>query len=53
MTADAGLVLLAHGGGAPEALSVGVPVVVVVVLVLLERKARRRAREETSERDSD
>ena len=38
--------LLAHGGGLPEALSLGLPVAVVVALVLLERSARRKAREE-------
>ncbi len=46
MTGHPGVVLLAHGGGAPEALSVGVPLLVVVGLVLLERRARRKARED-------
>ena len=39
-------VLLAHGGGVPEALSLGVPVLVVLGLVLVERSARRKAHEE-------
>ena len=41
MTAGTGLVL-AHGGGVPEAAMVGVPLVVLVVFAVLERRARRR-----------
>ncbi len=41
--------ILAHAGGAPEALSIAGPVVVLVVLVVLERRARRKAREEPPE----
>ena len=38
--------VLAHGGGAPEAAMVGLPVVVLVVFAVLERRARRREREQ-------
>lgn len=38
----AGLVLLAHGGGAPEAAMVGVPLLLLVAFGLLERRARQR-----------
>ena len=41
----AGRVLLAHGGGAPEALTIAVPLVVVVGFVLAELRVRRRDRE--------
>jgi len=41
-TAD-GLVL-AHGGGLPEAATIGVPLLVLVVFAVLERRARRRER---------
>jgi hypothetical protein len=40
------VVLLAHGGGAPEAAMIGVPLLVLVVFGLLERRARRRERGE-------
>ena len=43
--AAAGLVL-AHGGGAPETLMVGLPVAILVVFAVLERRARRREREQ-------
>lgn len=33
---------LAHGGGAPEAAMIGLPVLLFVVFFLLERRARRR-----------
>ena len=33
---------LAHGGGAPEAAMIGLPLLLVVVFLLLERRARRR-----------
>jgi hypothetical protein len=39
----AGLVV-AHGGGLPEAATIGVPVLALVVFVVLERRARRRER---------
>jgi membrane protein implicated in regulation of membrane protease activity len=45
MTAS-GVVVLAHGGGAPEAAMVGLPVLVLVVFAVLERRARRREREQ-------
>ena len=37
--------LLAHGGGAPEALTIGVPILVILIFVLLERRARARERD--------
>jgi len=37
-----GLVVLAHGGGAPEAAMIGVPLLLLVAFGLLERRARRR-----------
>ncbi|MCW2606104.1 MAG: hypothetical protein JWO60_797 [Frankiales bacterium] len=43
--------LLAHGGGAPEALTVGVPLLVVLGLVLVERSARRKARADNDHDD--
>ena len=36
------MTVLAHGGGAPEAAMIGLPLVLFAVLVLLERRARRR-----------
>lgn len=36
---------LAHGGGAPEAAMVGLPLLLLGVFVLLERRARRRETE--------
>ncbi len=33
---------LAHGGGAPEAAMIGLPVLLFVVFFVLERRARRR-----------
>ena len=38
-------VLLAHGGGAPEALTIGVPILVILVFAVLERRARARERD--------
>ena len=35
---------LAHGGGAPEAAMIGLPVLLFVVFFLLERRARRQER---------
>jgi hypothetical protein len=40
------VVVLAHGGGAPEAAMIGAPILVVLVFVWLERRARRRERGE-------
>ena len=48
----AGLVL-AHGGGAPEAAMVGLPVAVLVVFAVLERRARRREREQEQADEAD
>ena len=42
MTTASAVVVLAHGGGAPEAAMVGLPVLVLVVFAVLERRARRR-----------
>ncbi len=39
-------VVLAHGGGAPEAAMIGLPVLVLVVFTVLERRARRREAEQ-------
>lgn len=33
--------LLAHGGGAPEAAMIGLPLLVVAVFAVLERRARK------------
>ena len=41
MSASGGLVL-AHGGGAPEAAMIGLPILLFTVFFLLERRARRR-----------
>lgn len=49
--ADAAGLVLAHGGGLPEAATIGVPVAVLVVFVVLERRARRRERSEDEERE--
>ena len=38
--------ILAHGGGAPEAAMVGLPVLVLVAFAVLERRARRREAEQ-------
>jgi hypothetical protein len=57
MTAPApDAVVLAHGGGAPEAAMIGLPVLVLVVFAVLERRARRRegehgAREPVEDRE--
>ena len=50
MTGPLAADVLAHAGGVPEALSLGLPVVVLVVFVVLERRVRRRERE-NGERD--
>ena len=41
-----GIAVLAHGGGAPEAAMVGLPVLVLVAFAVLERRARRREAEQ-------
>ena len=38
-------VILAHGGGAPETLTVALPVLVVVGFVVAELRVRRRDRD--------
>ncbi len=38
--------VLAHGGGAPEAAMIGLPVLVLAVFAVLERRARRREAEQ-------
>ena len=43
--------VLAHGGGGPEALIVGIPVIILVVFVFLERRARARERAAQAETD--
>ena len=45
MTADLAGAGLAHGGGAPEAAMIGLPLLLFVAFVLLERRARRRDQE--------
>lgn len=51
--AGSDVVVLAHGGGAPEAAMVGLPVLVLAAFVVLERRARRREAEQEAlgERD--
>ena len=39
----------AHGGGAPEAAMIGLPLLLFAVFVLLERRARRREAGENEE----
>ncbi len=34
--------VFAHGGGAPEAATIGLPLLVLVVFGMLERRARQR-----------
>ncbi len=46
MLAAAQVDVLAHGGGAPEAAMVGVPLLIVLGFAFLERRARRREREQ-------
>jgi membrane protein implicated in regulation of membrane protease activity len=48
VTAGAGSapLVLAHGGGVPEAAAVGLPVLVLLAFAVLERRARRREREQ-------
>ena len=44
--AAAPVAVLAHGGGAPEALTFGAPVLVLLVFSVMERRARAREREQ-------
>jgi len=46
VTAVEQVVVLAHGGGAPEAAMIAAPVLVVLAFVWFERRARRRDRGE-------
>ena len=46
MTPGPDVTVVAHGGGAPEAAMVGLPVLVLAVFVVLERRARRREAEQ-------
>lgn len=48
-----GPVVLAHGGGAPEAAMVGVPLLLLVAFGLLERRARRREAESGTQGEGD
>jgi hypothetical protein len=47
------VVVLAHGGGAPEAAMVGLPVLVLAAFAVLERRARRREAEERAQAAAD
>jgi hypothetical protein len=38
-------VVLAHYGGVPEALTIGLPIAIFVGFMLLEKRARQRERE--------
>jgi hypothetical protein len=46
-----GAVILAHGGGAPEAATVLVPVLIVIAFVVRERQNVRKLREQDREPD--
>ena len=46
-------VVLAHGGGAPEAATVLVPMLIVIGFVVRERKHVRRLREQESDEAED
>jgi hypothetical protein len=48
-----GAVLLAHGGGAPEAATVLVPVLIVIAFVVRERQSVRKLREQEQEEGDD
>jgi hypothetical protein len=45
--------VLAHLGGVPEALTIGMPIGIFTGFMLLERRARRRERERTGEHRGD
>ena len=44
------MTVLAHGGGAPEAAMIVLPLLVLAAFAVLERRARRREAEQTSVR---
>jgi hypothetical protein len=46
-----GAVILAHGGGAPEAATVLVPVLIVIAFVVRERQNVRKLREQDRDQD--
>jgi hypothetical protein len=48
-----GAVLLAHGGGAPEAATVLVPLLIVIAFVVRERQSVRKLREQEQEEGDD
>jgi hypothetical protein len=48
-----GAVVLAHGGGAPEAATVLVPVLIVIAFVVRERQNVRKLREQDRDQDED
>jgi hypothetical protein len=47
---DGQLVVLAHAGGVPEVVALGLPVLALVVFAAFERRARRREREQEDDR---
>ncbi len=50
---SASAVVLAHGGGAPEAAMIGIPLLLLLAFGLLERRARRREAGTDTEGDAD
>jgi hypothetical protein len=48
-----GAVVLAHGGGAPEAATIVVPVLIVIAFVVRERQNVRKLREQDRDQDED
>jgi hypothetical protein len=50
---SAALVVLAHGGGAPEAATVLVPLLIVTAFVVRERKHVRELREQEERGEQD
>ena len=51
--ADSAGIVLAHGGGAPEALTLGLPILVVLAFVYFEMKARKKERNQDQDGDRD
>lgn len=49
MTSGSGALVLAHGGGAPEVLTFGLPLVILSAFVCAERRARRHERDAAPE----
>lgn len=45
-------VVLAHYGGAPEALTIALPIAIFAGFMLLEKRARRREREQDAQQGS-